>query len=312
MSHPSGVSSVATSRRSLVKAGAALLGVSVLGLASRSGYGQAPRTRMDIVTFAQDSARLARFEGAVKEMQDRSARDPNDPKGWLANANMHRDFCSTPGPFDAAQIHFCWWFIGWHRAYIAVTERKIREISGDDSFTYPYWNWSTDRQIPDAYARPGSPLANAIRFPRTDPPGLTDGEVGLQHDDPDLERLGVAALAASFFEAKRSRDIPRSFGGIARPNPENQFDKQCDRRNAARPRAQFLRRRAGIWSFGRRRRHDRFRDRGAGSDLFRSPRQPRPAVGELAADARTPAERADAGCLRRSSLRVQMARRDAH
>ena len=227
MSHPSGVSSVATSRRSLVKAGAALLGVSVLGLASRSGYGQAPRTRMDIVTFAQDSARLARFEGAVKEMQDRSARDPNDPKGWLANANMHRDFCSTPGPFDAAQIHFCWWFIGWHRAYIAVTERKIREISGDDSFTYPYWNWSTDRQIPDAYARPGSPLANAIRFPRTDPPGLTDGEVGLQHDDPDLERLGVAALAASFFEARRSRDIPRSFGGIARPNPENQFDNNA-------------------------------------------------------------------------------------
>src|SRR6476620_4933727 len=73
MSHPSGVSSVATSRRSLVKAGAALFGVSVLGLASRSGYGQAPRTRMDIVTFAQDSTRLANFEGAVKEMQDRSA-----------------------------------------------------------------------------------------------------------------------------------------------------------------------------------------------------------------------------------------------
>jgi len=199
MSHSSHAMSKVTSRRSVVKGSAALLGVSVLGLASRSGYGQAPRTRMDIVTFAQDSTRLANFEGAVKEMQDRSARDPNDPRGWLANANLHRDFCSTPGPSDAAQIHFCWWFIGWHRAYISVTERKIREISGDDSFAYPYWNWSTDRQIPDAYARPGSPLANAIRFPRTDPPGLTDGEVGLQHDDPELAQLGVAALAASFF-----------------------------------------------------------------------------------------------------------------
>ncbi len=223
MSNRSNNPSTETSRRSLVKGGAVLLGISVFGLASRSGYGQVPRTRMDIATFAQDSTRLANFEGAVKEMQDRSARDPDDPKGWLANANMHRDFCSTPGPSDAAQIHFCWWFIGWHRAYISVTERKIREISGDDSFSYPYWNWSTDRNIPDAYARQGSPLANAVRFPRTNPSGLTDGEVGLRHDDPDLERLGVSALAARIFEAKRSSDISRSFGGIARPNTDNQF-----------------------------------------------------------------------------------------
>lgn len=216
-----------TSRRSVVKGGAVLLGVSALGLASRSVHGQAPRTRTDIATFAQDSTRLANFEGAVKEMQDRSARDPGDPKGWLANANMHRDFCSTPSPFDDAQIHFCWWFIGWHRAYISVTERKIREISGDDSFSYPYWNWSTDRSIPQPYAQAGSPLSNAIRFPRINPPGLTDGEVGLRHDDPVLEQLGVAALAATSFEAKRSRDIPRSFGGIARPNPENQYDNNA-------------------------------------------------------------------------------------
>ena len=89
--------SAATSRRSLVKGGAALLGVSVLGLAPGSGYAQSPRTRMDIFTFAQDSARLAKFEGAVKEMQDRSAQNPDDPKGWLANANTHRDFCSNSG-----------------------------------------------------------------------------------------------------------------------------------------------------------------------------------------------------------------------
>lgn len=211
-----------TSRRSVVKGGAALLGVSALGLAAGSSWAQAPRTRMDIVSFAKDAGRLAKFEGAVKEMQDRSASNPNDPKGWLANANMHRDFCSL-SPTNPAQIHFCWWFLAWHRAYISVTERKIREISGDASFTYPYWNWSSDRLIPAAYARVGSSLANAVRLTRSIPPGLTDGEVGYRPDDPVLKKLGVVGLGSKTFEAKTGADIPFSFGGIARPNPNNAF-----------------------------------------------------------------------------------------
>jgi Common central domain of tyrosinase/Polyphenol oxidase middle domain len=225
MSLPSNKPFAETSRRSVVKGGAALLGASVLGLAAGTGSAQVTRTRMDIVSFAQDSNRLAKFAAAMGEMQARSAKDPNDPQGWLANANMHRDFCSTPGASDPAQIHFCWWFLAWHRAYISVTERKIRAISGDDSFCYPYWNWSSDRRIPAPYAKQGSPLANAIRFPRAT--GLSDDEVGYLHDDPDIERLGVAALSATSFEAKTADDIPFSFGGIARPNPENQYDNNA-------------------------------------------------------------------------------------
>ena len=215
------------SRRSIVKGSVALAGVSALGLATRSVHSQTttPRVRMDIATFAQDATRLARFEAAVKQMQDASASNADDPAGWLANANMHRDFCSTPGQGDPAQIHFCWWFLAWHRAYISVTERKIRQISGDDSFTYPYWNWSTDRRIPAAYARQGSPLANTVRF--TPNRGLNDGEVGLLHDDPAIEQLGVAALSATFFEARTSDDIAASFGGIARPNAEDTYDNNA-------------------------------------------------------------------------------------
>ena len=214
------------SRRSVVKGSVALAGLSVLGLSARSVHSQtAPRVRMDIATFAQDANRLARFEAAMKQMQDKSASNPNDPAGWLANANMHRDFCSTPGPSDPTQIHFCWWFLAWHRAYISVTERKIRQISGDDSFTYPYWNWSTDRRIPAAYAKHGSSLAKAVRF--TPNRGLNDGEVGLLHDDPAIEQLGVAALSATFFEAKTADDIALSFGGIARPNSEDAYDNNA-------------------------------------------------------------------------------------
>jgi Common central domain of tyrosinase/Polyphenol oxidase middle domain len=209
----------ASSRRTFVAGTTALVGAAALGVTAPSVFGQTIRTRMDIVTFAQDAARLAKFEAAMKEMQDRSAANPNDPKGWAVNANEHNLFCAVPSTTDPTQIHFCWWFLTWHRAYIAITERKIREISGDDTICYPYWNWSTDRNIPAAYAKAGSPLANAVRFARSQPPGLTDGEVGYIQSDPVLRALGVAALGSTFFEAKTKQDIPFSFGGIARPNP---------------------------------------------------------------------------------------------
>jgi hypothetical protein len=208
------------SRRSFVGGTTVIAGAAALGLAPPSVFGQTPRIRMDIVTFAQDPTRLANFEAAVQEMKDRSATDESDPRGWLAVANTHRDFCAIPND-DDNQIHFCYWFLAWHRAYISVTERKIRAISGDDSFSYPYWNWSSDRHIPQAYARAGSSLSNAVRY--TPPRGLQDDEVDYIADDPVLRALGVAALAVPRFEAKTPGRISQSFGGIRRPNPAGAY-----------------------------------------------------------------------------------------
>lgn len=211
----------APSRRSFVGGTTVIAGAAALGLAAPSVFGQTPRTRMDIVTFAQDATRLANFEAAVQEMMDRSAADATDPRGWLPNANVHRDFCSV-APDDASQMHYCYWFLAWHRAYISVTERKIRAISGDDSFSYPYWNWSSDRHIPQAFARSGSSLSNAVRY--TVPQGLGDDQVDYFPDDPVLGPLGVAALSVRRFEAKTPGQIPGSFGGIRRPNPFDRYD----------------------------------------------------------------------------------------
>src|SRR5258707_10909181 len=210
----------APSRRSFVGGTAGIAGAAALGLASRSVFGQAPRTRMDIVPFAQDATRLANFEAGVQEIMDRSAADETDPRGWLPNANVHRDFCSIPND-DPSQMHYCYWFLAWHRAYISVTERKIRAISGDDSFSYPYWNWSSDRHIPQAFARAGSSLSNAVRY--TPPRGLQDDEVDYNPDDPTPAALAVAALSARRFEATTPSRISRSFGGIARPNPAHAY-----------------------------------------------------------------------------------------
>ena len=178
--------------------------------------------RRDIASFPQNDPQLAKFEAAIKEMQDRSARNPDDPKGWLVNANSHNDFCAVPAQDGPDQIHFCYWFLAWHRAYITVTERKIREIAGDQTLAYPYWNWSSDRRIPQAFGKAGTPLAHAVRFTPNRP--LRDGEVDYNPNDPVLKRLVVGALGATFFEAQTPDDIGDSFGGIARPNSANAYD----------------------------------------------------------------------------------------
>ena len=212
------------SRRVLLKGAAGVAGAAGLGAAGPLVAFGAPAplaTRMDVTKFAANAARLAKFEAAVKDMKARSKTDPNDPKGWLANAKAHADFCSVADT-DPKQVHFCWWFLAWHRAYITVTERKIREISGDKTFAYPYWNWSSDRRIPPAYAKAGTSLADAVRF--TPARTVRDGEVDFFPNDPVLKKLGVAALGAKFFEAKTPDDISSSFGGIARPNPADEYD----------------------------------------------------------------------------------------
>jgi len=216
------------SRREVLAGAAGFAGATTLGAAGPLALGQASAqpsglaVRQDIVAFAQDTARFAKFEAAIKEMQDRSATDPNDPKGWLINANAHNDFCAVPTPDGPDQIHFCYWFLAWHRAYISVAERKIREIAGDQTLAYPYWNWSSDRRIPQPFARAGSPLANAVRFTPNRP--LRDGEVDFNPNDPVLKQLVVGALGSTFFEAMTPDDIADSFGGIARPNRFDAFD----------------------------------------------------------------------------------------
>jgi polyphenol oxidase len=210
------------SRRSLIVGAGGIAGAATVGaITPFTAFGQAATpVRQDIVSFAKNATKLASFEGAVKEMQDRSRRNAGDPKGWLINANMHRDFCSIPQS-SSKQIHFCYWFLSWHRAYIHVTELKVRELSGDKTLCYPYWNWSTDRRIPAAYAKAGSSLSNAVRF--TPNRALSDGEVDYNPNDPTLKKLGVSALATTEFEAKTPDDIQFTFGGIARPNQSNAY-----------------------------------------------------------------------------------------
>jgi hypothetical protein len=171
--------------------------------------------RPDIATLSLEQ--LASLEAAIGEMQRRSRVDPDDPSGWRAHARHHAQVCAMVSNADEAQVHGCWWFLPWHRAFLAVTEMKLRAISGDHQLALPYWNWSSDRRIPAPFAKPDSPLAQAVRY--TPSRALRPAEVGRLSYDPTLARMGVAALDADFFQADSPDGIPASFGGIAKPNP---------------------------------------------------------------------------------------------
>jgi hypothetical protein len=207
-------------RRSIVS------GLAVAGGVLTASFGPASNTiapsdrfpvREDITRLAATPQRLARLEAAIGEMQARSRADPDDPKGWHVHALAHAQVCSAVSNSDPAQVHGCWWFLPWHRAFLAVTEWKLRVLSGDASLALPYWNWSSDRRIPAAFTRPGGPLAEARRFtPERD---LRLVEVDRLLHDGTLASLGVAALGARSFVARTPDAIPASFGGIAKPNP---------------------------------------------------------------------------------------------
>jgi hypothetical protein len=172
--------------------------------------------RQDIASAARSPQRLARLDAAIDEMQRRSERDPRDPKGWRAHALEHHAVCAAVSNADDAQVHGCWWFLPWHRAFLAVTEWKLRAISGDPELALPYWNWSSDRAVPEAFLRDGSALARAVRY--TPDRSLAPVEVDHLTHDAALARLGVAGLGARSFRARTQEAIPFCFGGIAKPN----------------------------------------------------------------------------------------------
>ena len=119
---------------------AAATGVStkkaIAGLASPS-----IRVRRNIndPTFGPDVA--AAYRKAVGMMKDKADADP---KSFAAQHSIHTNFCP----------HGNWYFLPWHRAYLAAFEAICADVLDDPSFALPYWDWTEDRILPPAVAEP--------------------------------------------------------------------------------------------------------------------------------------------------------------
>jgi tyrosinase len=58
----------------------------------------------------------------------------NDPINWTSLANIH----GTAASFNQCP-HGNWYFLPWHRGYLLMYERVVRQLTGFNDFALPYW-----------------------------------------------------------------------------------------------------------------------------------------------------------------------------
>ena len=154
--------------------GGAGIAVSALALGKVEVRAQEPRVRRNIASLASDDPVLRTYRRAVTAMM---ALPASDRRSWYRQAKIHNDACA----------HFNWFFLPWHREYLLRFEDIVREVSGDESFNLPYWDWTSNRQIPASFWRNGS--ENPL-----DPKDLDFGPFAAADPDfgPFLQELGNA------------------------------------------------------------------------------------------------------------------------
>lgn len=124
---------------------------------------QAPRVRRDVATLNSSSPEIQSMKIAVEKMKTGTGLGNNDRRRWAAQARIHG---SRQG-FLKCQ-HRNWYFLPWHRAYLFFFEEIVRELSANNEFALPYWNWTKDRTLPQLFWAAGNPLHNP---PRNGEPG---------------------------------------------------------------------------------------------------------------------------------------------
>jgi tyrosinase len=185
------------SRRSVLlqgcAVGAGVLATNIPGMVALA-QARAPKLRRSLLGMAANDPIITTWRDAVGILKGRPA---SNPISWISFANIHGDqngFHKCP--------HRNWYFLPWHRAYLLMYERTVRDLTGNNDFALPYWDWTAQRQLPPAFSAPApNPLFEPLRFGPTDP--LPDENVG---PDVIMQVLG---------------ETPFENFGTSRPNNQN-------------------------------------------------------------------------------------------
>jgi tyrosinase len=106
-------------------------------------------------------------QGAPKWRRSLHGMAPNDPilQTWRDGVRLLKAASGNVSWANFAAIHgnandfnLCphgnWYFLPWHRAYLLSYERAVRQLTGNNDFALPYWDWTEDRQMPSAFVEP--------------------------------------------------------------------------------------------------------------------------------------------------------------
>jgi tyrosinase len=108
------------------------------------------RTRMDVWTRTRDEGDwpdvLRDYEVAVGRMRDLDTpgHKPGNPVGWRFQAAIHglrSQFggADTSNEFWSNCQHGSWYFLPWHRMYLAAFEVIVQHVLEDETWSLPYW-----------------------------------------------------------------------------------------------------------------------------------------------------------------------------
>jgi tyrosinase len=170
------------------------------------------------------------YARAIAEMQTRQV---NDPTSWRYQAAIHdylrgSDPNAKPGDtlpsasdqqtFWAQCQHASWYFLPWHRMYLACFEQvvaaTVQHLGGPADWALPYWNYSdaanpNARKLPPAFRAPSMPNGkpNPLRIP-----SRLRGNGG--NDVATAASVSLNALKDQWFAAQATGGDP-GFGGPA-------------------------------------------------------------------------------------------------
>jgi hypothetical protein len=120
-------------------------------------------TRRNIVDIEKDPGALQALRDAIdvlRRKDDYGRRPAID--GWFALATTHSQFCFNSS--GNHEIHYGWWFLPWHRAYLIHVERALQAAINEPALTLPYWDWVGTPKLPASVFEPTYRKAGATQI----------------------------------------------------------------------------------------------------------------------------------------------------
>ena len=131
----------AIKRRALLRSGAGAAVVAATfpaatQLRTPTSYGTP--TPLGLHMTEQVASSLDAYARGVAAMR---ALPSTDRRSWEFWANIHNKYCP----------HGNWYFLPWHRAFLVGLENMIRSLIGQPDFALPYWDWTNNPRLPEAF-----------------------------------------------------------------------------------------------------------------------------------------------------------------
>lgn len=163
------------------------------------------------------------YAAAVRRMQTTARYPEANPLSWTFQWYTHFVRGSTTKSAELARIYpsptprrtlanETWntcqshsgqpeeYFLPWHRMYVYFFEQIIRNVSGNPTFTLPYWNstrsGSSYGVIPPEFTRLGDPTFGALYMARRNP-GVNEGRAIAAPGVLNLDALSQCAYRPS-------------------------------------------------------------------------------------------------------------------